>query len=106
MGKWSEKTGLHWLDGELGKPERVLTVEQTKGFNKLVDNLPNLLNKVDLLKNITSNISLPDFNNLVGRSQSTNNTIHIDKLEFPNITNPEGLQQAILDLPRLALQYK
>ena len=74
-GGETEKSGLHWLDGESGKPERVLSSEQTLSFNKLVNFLPKLGN--------LTNFKIPNFNNLAlannTASRSPNNiTINFD----------------------------
>lgn len=57
-GGETQSTGLQLLHGKPGEPERVLSSQQTKSFNKLVDYLPNLLNKINLL----SNLSIPKLN--------------------------------------------
>jgi len=55
-GGETQSTGLHWLDGTKGRPERVLSSEQTKSFNKLVDYLPNLLSNLNISSMISSYI--------------------------------------------------
>jgi len=72
-GGETSKKGLIWADGELGKPERILSGEQTQSFNSLVKNLPSIttvLDKIVLnnpLQNIMSNFAMPSFsNNLAG----------------------------------------
>lgn len=54
-GGETQLTGLHWLDGEQGKPERVLSAEQTQAFNKLVDIAPTLNRAIDKMLRITEN---------------------------------------------------
>lgn len=77
-GGQTEKTGIHWLDGKVGKPERVLSAEQTISFNKLVDILP----KLSLIGNLV-NFKLPNYSNLAftnggGNGSSNNITINFD----------------------------
>ena len=40
-GGSTQRTGWHWLDGKPGKPERVLSAQQTEAFDKLVDSITN-----------------------------------------------------------------
>lgn len=40
----------------------------------------------------------------VNDKETGNTTIQIENIQFPNITTPEGLQDAILSLPQIALQ--
>jgi TP901 family phage tail tape measure protein len=101
-GGESSKTGMHWLDGEVGKPERVLSSTQTKDFGQLVTYLPSALTSIE---SIMDKISLTNVNN----TQPGNTIYQIAKLELPNLTNDSGLQNLITnieDLPRLATQYK
>lgn len=56
------KTGWHWIDGEIGKPERVLSVQQTKDFNKFVTYIPDLLKSMQTTHDITANIQIPNLN--------------------------------------------
>ena len=84
--------------------ERVLTSQQNSLFEQLIAKLPQLLKVVDITKfgGVAKQIS--------GISNGNENSIStvINKVEcvFPNITSTEGLQKAILELPRLALQKK
>jgi hypothetical protein len=64
-GGETQSTGLHWLDGKIGKPERILSPEQTASFNKLVDLLP----KLDVLSIALPKI--PDFSKINNTSKST-----------------------------------
>ena len=113
-GGETQFTGMHWLDGKIGKPERVLTSEQTTSFNKLVDMLPSLGNissmipKLDVIKNWLPNIALPDFSSMFSGNRNENKTeqhFHINKLEFPNVTNSKDIENCILNLPGVALQF-
>jgi hypothetical protein len=67
-GGETERTGLHWLDGRDNEPERILSAQQTKDFNKLVDITPEILKTFDssIIKDIikatnfsTVNVSIP-----------------------------------------------
>lgn len=93
------KTGFQWLDGSLQKPERVLSAEQTLSFNKLVANLPNLMN---LIKS-PSLLDLSSFK--LGNNSKTEQTFYIDKLEFPNVTNHTEIVQALDTISLRAKQY-
>lgn len=113
-GGETQKTGLHWLDGEIGEPERVLSVQQTKDFNKLVTYVPDLLDSINTSKNLIPDIRIPDLN----KSQSQSTTIlnqsntpptqvihnHIDKLVFPNVHDAKEIEDSILGLPRITIQ--
>ena len=85
--------------------ERVLTASQNIYFEQLVSKLPELLKLVDITK-VNGGIGnyIADLRGNVDKTLST----VISKVEciFPNITTTEGLQRAILELPRLALQQK
>lgn len=85
-GGETQRTGLHWLDGKIGKPERVLSSEQNNSFTKLIDMLPKL--------NMLSNISIPkmpQFNPVLSgnNTPSINNnyTIKIDRVVTENVTD-------------------
>jgi hypothetical protein len=110
-GGETQSTGLHWLDGKFGSPERVLTSEQTVSFNKLVNMLPKLdiksiLSSVDITQSIAKFIKPLDIaKNLVQKpTQSTSQVFNIDKIEFPNITSPDGIENAFDNLPLKAMQ--
>lgn len=64
-GGETQQKGLHWLDGVVGMPERVLSAEQTSSFNDLVYNQLPKLESLNLDKLLTLNIPLPSFSNLV-----------------------------------------
>lgn len=85
-GGETSKTGLHWLDGEDGKPERILSAQQTKDFNKLVDMQSGLLkvfgnnNFEDIIKKAVSpmaNINISKIPNVTPRQDTI---LQIDKL--------------------------
>jgi hypothetical protein len=103
-GGETEATGMHWLDGTSGKPERVLSAEQTSAFNKLVDYLPNLLSKINLTENIISGIKLPNLSGITNKTEATSNTYHFDKLVLPNVTNSNEIEKAFKNLSGYALQ--
>jgi hypothetical protein len=58
-GGETQKTGLHWLDGNPGEPERVLSAEQTKSFNKLVE---NLIPTNQIMEKVLNVFKVPNFN--------------------------------------------
>lgn len=94
-GGETQTTGIHWLDGQVGKPERVLSAEQTQSFNKLVNNLPKVSPILENLKN------LPALKSASGVVKH----FHIAKMELPNVTNESGLKRVWDDIERLSLQY-
>jgi len=77
-------TGWHWLDGKPGEPERVLSSEQTKSFNKLIDYLPNIMNylpKINVPKLSMAGVSGINIDSPVYISGN------VDKSVIPNIKN-------------------
>jgi chromosome segregation ATPase len=85
--------------------ERILTASQNIYFEQLISKLPELLKLIDVTK---VNGGMSGYAaNFKDNADKTLSTI-INKVEciFPNITTTEGLQKAILELPRLALQQK
>ena len=105
-GGETQLTGLHWLDGEIGKPERVLTSEQTASFNKLVEMLPSLPS-IDVVKNWLPNIQLPDFSSMFSGSKDSKSEqhFHINEMVFPNVRDGEDVVNKLKDLSRVALLY-
>ena len=85
--------------------ERVLTEQQNLYFESFVSKLPQLLKAFDITK-FGGYRGSTIFGSRVN-SDKVNSTV-ISKVEcvFPNITSTDGLQKAILELPRLALQKK
>ena len=85
--------------------ERVLTEKQNYLFEQIVSKLPQLAKLVNITK--LSGLRGGTIGGITNNSDSNKTTI-IDKVEcvFPNISTTDGLQRAILDLPRLALQQK
>lgn len=103
-------TGVHWLDGKIGKPERVLSAEQTKAFNKLVENLPKLnsifFDSLGMDNTLLSSlISVPQLGR-AGASQSNTQKYYIEKLEFPNVKDSNDIKDALEDLPIYVEQWK
>lgn len=80
-GGLTEKTGIHILDGEPGKPERVLSQQQTKSYDKFVfEDMPELQ---DMLKTFdTSN-----FQNLL--KSAVLSTMNTPKM--PNVAGIGGM---------------
>lgn len=77
--------------------------------NALIGNLPSSFKGVDVTK-FDSGLAgaLARTVGNISSTTSSNSSMAISKVEcvFPNITSTEGLQKAILELPRLALQKK
>lgn len=85
--------------------ERVLTAQQNLYFEQLISKLPQLLKAVDVTK-FGGYISSKTFGSRVSADKVNSTVIHNVNCNFPNINSTDGLQQAILQLPRLALQNK
>ena len=85
--------------------ERVLTTQQNLYFEQLISKLPQLLKAVDVTK-FGGYISSKTFGSRVSADKVNSTVIHNVNCNFPNINSTDGLQQAILQLPRLALQNK
>ena len=85
--------------------ERVLTQKQNVDFIKLLNNIDTLNKLIDISK-----VSIPNYKNINSniKSKDSNSQVVINGVNcnFPNVTSPDGIQKAILELPRLALQYK
>jgi hypothetical protein len=85
--------------------ERVLTEQQNLYFESFVSKLPQLLKAIDVTK-FGSFASSTTFGSRVNTDNANTTVIHSVTCNFPNITTTDGLQKAILELPRLALQKK
>lgn len=98
-GGYVNNGGLAYLD----KKERVLSAQQTFSFEKLIGYMPRLLEMFDVAKFNYKQRNAPNIYN-----SSEKRGVIINKVEcvFPNVKGPDGIQKAILDLPRLALQTK
>jgi hypothetical protein len=83
--------------------ERVLTQGQNIAWTKLVNNIDSANKLVDIAK---LNIQGYRSNGLSGVNKDSQMVIHSVSCNFPSITSTDGLQRAILELPRLALQKK
>ena len=84
--------------------ERVLTQEQNANFMKLLDNIQSVNKLIDVSK-----VSVQGYNQFGStgiNDKASQTVINSVSCNFPNITTPDGLQKAILELPRLALQKK
>ena len=84
--------------------ERVLTEQQNLYFEQLVSKLPQLLKAVDITK--FGGIGSKSFGSRVNADKANSTVINKVECVFPNINSTDGLQKAILELPRLALQSK
>ncbi len=95
----ANNSGLAYLD----KKERVLSSQQTFLFEKLVGYMPRLLEMFDVTK---FNYKQRNSPNAYNSSEKRGMVINKVECVFPNVKSPDGIQKAILDLPRLALQTK
>ncbi|WP_434417404.1 phage tail tape measure protein [Tissierella praeacuta] len=116
-GGETQLTGLHWLDGVKGKPERVLSAQQTKDFNKLVEQMPNLLkafesknflpNMQNLTSSIMSSISIPNIPKIAsanGSSGEIKQQIDV-QMNFPNVKDAKEIEKSVLTLSTYAKQW-
>ena len=84
--------------------ERVLTQQQNANFMQLLDNIESANKLIDVSKvNIQSYRHLGNTGIDDKASQTVINSV---SCSFPSITTTDGLQQAILELPRIARQQK
>lgn len=115
-GGETRKTGLHWFDGEVGEPERILSAQQTKDFNKLVENMPDVLkffdsNKLeDVLKSAvlsTFKVAIPKIPKLVpsGASGVVSQSITIEEMVFPNVRDAKEIESSVKSLSTYANQW-
>jgi hypothetical protein len=95
-------SGIAQVHGSSNSPEVMFNSSQASKLYEIVKNLP----KFDINKYI-SNIKLPDFSKLAGSKTEgrTEQHFHINKLEFPNVRDSKDIENAILNLPRIAIQY-
>lgn len=96
-GGYVSEEGMAYID----KKERVLSADQTHSFEKLVDFIPKLMDSFSISKFYgIKNNRVPEI------KRSNNKKIIFEKVEctFPNAKNSDEIQNAILELPRLALQ--
>ena len=113
-GGVADFTGRAILHGTQEKSEVIFNSGDAKKLYDLIHSSTT----ADLQKYIVNDFAvplstlpaLPDISELVNATPSSKqgeeNIFHIGNLTFPNITTPDGLQKAILDLPRIAMQYK
>lgn len=96
-GGYVSEEGMAYID----KKERVLSAAQTHSFEKLVDFIPKFMDSFSISKfyGIKNNV-IPEI------KKSNNKKIIFEKIEctFPNAKNSDEIQNAILELPRLAFQ--
>lgn len=93
-------SGLAWVHDK----ERVLTPQQNLSYIGLLDNIESINKLIDVSK-----FSLQNYQPLSNSGINSNpsqTVINSVSCNFPSITTPDGLQKAILELPRLALQKK
>ena len=84
--------------------ERVLTREQNANFMKLLDNIQSVNKLIDVSKVNIQNYQPVNGSGVNDKTSQT--VIGSVTCNFPSITTTDGLQKAILELPRLALQQK
>lgn len=105
-GGETQGTGLHWLDGSLNKPERVLSAEQTQAFNKMVEIMPDFLTKMQLFSNIAPNMSsliqgmmagggigTPSPTGATPISGTGGQTVIVENIELPNVTDADAFRK-------------
>ena len=100
-GGYIKSTGLFLGHGSPNAPEAVLNAQQTLSFSRLVSLLPNMLHTFDVA-GVAGLSSLP----AAKRNDGAGTVIEHVACNFPSVTSPDGIQKAILELPRLALQQR
>ncbi|URJ76434.1 phage tail tape measure protein (plasmid) [Bacillus velezensis] len=89
------------LDGKITSPVyEGFSKEVVKAFENIGDSMAKVFADT-LIKNIPS---LADNNLLKANETGKSININLEKIEFPNITSPDGIKEAILSLPQVALQ--
>lgn len=109
-GDWGSSDGKIAM---LHKKERVLSADQTAGFNDLVfSQLPQLKGMIPSLTSLISNIQLPKLNlpDLSGFSKKNQQQLitqnfNIENLDFPNVSDGQGVVDTLKNLPLVAIQY-
>lgn len=105
-GGETQETGLQWLDGKKGKPERVLSAEQTKSFNRMVEIMPDFMRKMELFSTIAPSMSaliqgavagggvgVPSVTGATPISTEGGQHINIENVELPNVTDFEQFRK-------------
>lgn len=104
-GDWANKSGKLAV---LHEKEIVLNQQQSNSFKQLVNNLPKILEKIDILDRIRPSLSTQNYSQLqpvYEASAPTEQIFHINKLEFPNVKTAKDIEDAILNLPIRVKQY-
>jgi len=60
---------------------------------------------MDTIKNWLPDIKLPDFSGMFNGNNQTSQVFNIDKLVFPEVSSSKEIENALLSLSRLSLQY-
>lgn len=94
-GGVADYTGLAQMHGTPNHSEVIFNAEDAR---KLYDTIHNLTTPIPRFDNSW-------INNLSGGTANTTSTIHIDKISFPNAVDKDEIKAAILELPRVVLQY-
>lgn len=78
--------------------ERVLTAKQNNLWEEWTKNLPELMNVVDYLPDISEYMPKPDMANNI-KAQNTGNSVNVGDIsytmEFPNVTDVASMKEAI-----------
>lgn len=92
--------------GVLHEKERVLDQEQTRSFEKLVDNLPtikSLIDNVSVFKN--ASLGTPRLQLSLAGTGGIQQSVNVGKLVFPNVKDSKEIEGAIRSLSTYANQW-
>lgn len=84
-------------DSPVGGKVDSLNKELVKAFDGIGDSMAKAFAETLIAK-------IPSFGQATNSNQNKSVSIHLGKLEFPNVKNADGLEEAILSLPKIALQ--
>ncbi len=96
--------GFAEVHGSPSSSEVVFNSSQASKLYELVKNLPSFN-----MRNLLPNIQMPDISKYIPSFNKNNNqtsqVFNIGRLEFPNVRNSKDIENAIFNLPGIALQF-
>jgi len=101
-------TGVADVHGSPSHSEVAFNSTDAKKLYDIVRNLPSLssiIPQMDTIKNWLPDIKLPDFSGMFNGNNQTSQVFNIDKLVFPEVSSSKEIENALLSLSRLSLQY-
>jgi len=100
--------GLAQVHGSSSSSEVAFNSSQAKKLYDLVKSIPNGfdLSKIPVVSAMSGFKPMDVAKNLISKTNQTiNHTFNIDRLEFPNVTSSDGLEEAFNNLPLKAAQH-